>query len=98
MPTYVYRCEDCQEEIEVIQKFSDAPLSTCPHCGGSLKRLLFPPSIIFKGSGWYVKDHGRPTSGNGSSSKRKEEPAAEGDAAVSTADPKAKRPAEKNPE
>lgn len=70
MPTYVYRCEDCQEQVEVIQRFSDDPLTTCPHCGGTLHRLLFPPAIIFKGTGWYSTDYGRSSSGNGSSAKR----------------------------
>lgn len=67
MPTYVYRCRDCQQQTEAVQRFSDAPLTVCPHCGGPLQRLLFPPAIIFKGSGWYCTDHGRPSPGNGSS-------------------------------
>ena len=37
MPIYVYVCEACEEKLEVKQKFSDDPLSVCPHCGGSLK-------------------------------------------------------------
>ncbi|MCZ6770186.1 MAG: zinc ribbon domain-containing protein, partial [Acidobacteria bacterium] len=43
MPLYEYRCEDCGDTIEVIQKFSDTPLSLCKACGGSLERLLSPP-------------------------------------------------------
>ncbi len=67
MPTYVYRCRNCQETIEVVQRFSDDPLQRCPHCGGSLSRLLFPPAIVFKGSGWYCTDNRRGgSSGNGS--------------------------------
>lgn len=66
MPTYVYRCRDCQKTIEVVQRFSDDPLTLCPHCGGSLSRLLFPPAIVFKGSGWYCTDHRKGSSGNGS--------------------------------
>ncbi len=71
MPTYVYRCRDCLEDIEVIQRFSDDPLTICPHCGGALKRLLFPPAIVFKGSGWYSTDYRSP-SGNGPTSKTEE--------------------------
>jgi len=69
MPTYVYRCHNCQQQIEVMQRFSDLPLTACPHCGGTLQRLLFPPRIIFKGSGWYCTDHGKPRPGDGSSSE-----------------------------
>ena len=67
MPTYVYHCRDCQQDIEVVQRFSDDPWTVCPRCGGSLHRVLFPPAIIFKGSGWYCTDHGRSSSGNGKS-------------------------------
>jgi putative FmdB family regulatory protein len=66
MPTYVYRCRDCQQDTEVVQRFNEAPLTRCPHCGGPLQRLLFPPAIIFKGSGWYATDHKSPSGGNGS--------------------------------
>jgi putative FmdB family regulatory protein len=69
MPTYVYRCQECQQQIEAVQRFSDLPLSVCPHCGGSLQRMLFPPAIIFKGSGWYCTDYGRSSPGNGSSAE-----------------------------
>jgi putative FmdB family regulatory protein len=55
---------------ERIQKFSDPPLTTCPHCGGELEQLLSAPAVQFKGSGWYVTDYAkrsssRAASGNG---------------------------------
>ena len=59
MPLYEYRCQDCGEIIETIQKFSDSPLSECEACGGTLERLLSPSAIKFKGSGWYVNDYGK---------------------------------------
>lgn len=59
MPLYEYRCQDCGETFEIIQKFSDSPLSECESCGGELERLLSPPAIQFKGSGWYVTDYGK---------------------------------------
>ena len=59
MPLYEYRCQDCGETIEIIQKFSDLPLSECAACGGTLERLLSPSAIKFKGSGWYVNDYGK---------------------------------------
>ncbi len=59
MPLYEYRCQKCGAVIEKIQKFSDAPLLKCEECGGRLEKLLSPPAIQFKGSGWYVTDYGR---------------------------------------
>lgn len=59
MPLYEYRCQNCGETIETIQKFSDSPLSECEACGGTLERLLSPSAIKFKGSGWYVNDYGK---------------------------------------
>ncbi len=56
MPTYVYRCQQCNNHLEVIQKFSDAPLKICPKCQGQLHRVIHATGIVFKGSGWYVTD------------------------------------------
>ena len=53
MPLYEYQCQQCHRRVEKIQKFSDAPLSVCPHCGGALERTLTAPAVQFKGSGWY---------------------------------------------
>jgi putative FmdB family regulatory protein len=59
MPLYEYRCTGCGQRIEVLQHFSDAPLRECPHCGGTLKKLLSAPALQFKGSGFYLTDYGR---------------------------------------
>lgn len=59
MPLYEYECLECGALVEKIQKFSDPPLTTCEKCGGALQRLLSPPAIHFKGSGWYVTDYAR---------------------------------------
>ncbi|MCC7035200.1 MAG: zinc ribbon domain-containing protein [Acidobacteria bacterium] len=59
MPLYEYQCDACAHRFEVIQKFSDAPLDTCPKCGGAVKKLLSSPAIQFKGSGWYITDYAR---------------------------------------
>ncbi|HZT33147.1 MAG TPA: FmdB family zinc ribbon protein [Bryobacteraceae bacterium] len=72
MPLYEYKCDSCGEVFEVIQKFSDAPLTVHPACGGAVQRLLSPPALQFKGSGWYVTDYAR---GNGSPKKESGEPA-----------------------
>ena len=57
MPTYVYACRDCDDRLEVVQKMSDNPLSECDKCGGSLRRVLFPPAVVYKGSGFYTTDY-----------------------------------------
>jgi predicted nucleic acid-binding Zn ribbon protein len=62
----------------VIQKFSDAPIETCPKCAGVVRKLLSSPAIQFKGSGWYITDYAR---------------AAKADGAVTKADGKSDAPA-----
>ncbi|MBV9223470.1 MAG: zinc ribbon domain-containing protein [Acidobacteriaceae bacterium] len=59
MPLYEYQCENCGERFEVMQKFSDEPLTVHEKCGGKVERLLSAPAIQFKGSGWYVTDYAR---------------------------------------
>ncbi len=57
MPIYEYMCTSCNHSFEVRQRFSDDPVTTCPRCGGTVRRLLFPAGIIFKGSGFYITDN-----------------------------------------
>lgn len=61
MPLYEYQCDACAHRFEVIQKFSDEPVKTCPACGGPVQKLLSSPAIQFKGSGFYLTDYGRGT-------------------------------------
>jgi len=56
MPTYEYECQSCHQRIEAVQKFSDAPLTTCEHCGWDLKKVFSAVGIVFKGSGFYKND------------------------------------------
>lgn len=56
MPTYEYVCRACGHHLEVVQKFSDAPLDTCERCHGELRKKFSAAGIIFKGSGYYVTD------------------------------------------
>lgn len=56
MPTYQYVCTNCGEDIEVVQKFSDASLTTHEACGGKLRKVFSPVGIVFKGSGFYRTD------------------------------------------
>ncbi len=77
MALYEYRCENCGEVFEVIQKFSDEPLKVHEKCGGKVERLLSAPSFQFKGSGWYVTDYARGsnTNANNGGSKKPDESA-----------------------
>jgi putative FmdB family regulatory protein len=60
MPLYEYECEaENGRRFEIIQKFSDEPLTVCPTCGGAVRRLISSPAIQFKGSGWYITDYAR---------------------------------------
>lgn len=59
MPLYEYVCSRCGKHFETLQKFSDEPLKTHPECGGDVERVLSPPALQFKGSGWYVTDYGK---------------------------------------
>ena len=59
MPLYEYECSDCRKRFEVLQKFSDDPVTLCIHCGGSVSRLISAPTFQFKGTGWYVTDYAK---------------------------------------
>lgn len=71
MPTYVYRCKNCEHQFEIIQKMTDEPLTVCPECNGEINRLLFPVGIVFKGSGFHVNDY--PSSKSSTSTVAKKE-------------------------
>ena len=69
MPTYEYRCKDCEHRFDIQQSFTDDALTTCPECGGTLKKVFGNVGITFKGSGFYKTDsRSGSTSGGGSSS------------------------------
>ena len=74
MPTYVYRCTECDRVFEVMQRVSDEPMKSCEVCGGSVNKVIHPAGVLFKGSGFYVNDSGSkggsastPSNGDGSS-------------------------------
>jgi putative FmdB family regulatory protein len=57
MPIYAYQCTDCGFQDDVIQKMSDAPLTTCPKCGkDTFGKQLTAAGFALKGSGWYATD------------------------------------------
>lgn len=74
MPIYTYRCDSCGVQFERHQSFHDGPLKTCPECRQkSLKKVITPTRIIFKGSGFYATDH-RSASGSASHEGKSEKP------------------------
>ena len=60
MPRYDYRCTECSNEFELVQKFSEAGQGECPLCGGAGQRVFHAVPVIYKGSGFYTTDYGRP--------------------------------------
>lgn len=57
MPIYEYKCDICDHQLELIQKFGDAPLKICPSCGqDSVRKLVSAAAFHLKGTGWYETD------------------------------------------
>jgi putative FmdB family regulatory protein len=57
MPIYEYRCSECGQDHEVLQKVSESPLTECPACGkAALQKQLSAAGFQLKGSGWYATD------------------------------------------
>ena len=74
MPVYTYRCESCGVQFERQQPFEDAPLKVCPECRKkSLKRVISPVGIVFKGAGFYSTDHRASTSSASTAPVKKED-------------------------
>jgi putative FmdB family regulatory protein len=83
VPTYQYACTNPEgkHEFEVVQSFSDAPVSECPECGAPVRKVYGSIGVVFKGSGFYRTDSRKSSSAsestsssNGSSSSPKESP------------------------
>ena len=99
MPLYEYECSACHKHTEKIQKFSDPEITTCPHCGGVLKRVISAPAFALKGGGWYADGYGsaKPAGGGdkagGDSGGKSEAAPAAATPAASTPAPAASAPA-----
>ncbi len=96
MPIYEYQCAACGRVTERWQKFSEEPLTTCPHCGGELHKLISSCSFHLKGSGWYVTDYGGSRNGAAASTEKTGEAAASSGGTEDTAKPKQTKEAEKS--
>jgi putative FmdB family regulatory protein len=56
MPTYDYKCNECEDVFEVKHSVHDN-VESCPKCGGKVRRIFHPVGIIFKGPGFYSTDY-----------------------------------------
>jgi putative FmdB family regulatory protein len=70
MPTYSYRCTQCDHRFDIVQKFSDAPVTACPECGAPVKKIFHAAGVVFKGSGWYITDSRGSTSSSTTTSSK----------------------------
>jgi putative FmdB family regulatory protein len=103
MPLYEYECDACGHRFEVIQKFSDPLVDTCPKCGGAVHKLMSSPAFHLKGTGWYATDYAKNDSGGSTKtdggsksgdSKEKTESKNEGDTKPSTTETKSESKSE----
>jgi len=69
MPLYEYQCSKCGNVFEKLQKFSDEPLTVHEGCGGEVVRLISRSAFQLKGSGWYVTDYAKGSSGGAAETK-----------------------------
>ena len=88
MPIYEYECSNCHTRFDKLQSITADPLTVCLNCGGGpIRRVLQPVGIIFKGSGWYINDSRKSSSGS------IDPPSSGGGAAKSDGDSKGNREA-----
>jgi putative FmdB family regulatory protein len=96
MPTYEYACKDCGKQLEVVQSFSDDPLTECPECGGRLRKIFGNVGISFKGSGFYKTDS-RPSGANAKKAPEATPSAESNSPTEPAAKPEAAKPAPAGP-
>ena len=80
MPIYEYECRKCGCRFDVMRSFSDPPVTKCENngCRGKVRKVISPPAIVFKGSGFYVTDHARGGRHDGAAEKKPSKDLAEG--------------------
>lgn len=67
MPTYSYRCTECENAFDIQQSFTEDALTECPSCGGKIRKLFNAVGVTFNGSGFYRTDSRSSSSGPSSS-------------------------------
>jgi putative FmdB family regulatory protein len=71
LPIYEYRCDECGYEFEVMQKFSDSPISNCAKCEGVVSKLISQSTFHLKGTGWYATDYAKKSTSEPTETKAK---------------------------
>ena len=61
LPIYEYKCDDCRQIFDVLQKINSDPVKECIHCRGNVEKMVSSSSFQFIGSGWYVTDYKKTT-------------------------------------
>ena len=74
MPLYEYKCTKCNSIFEIIQKVNDEPLKLCIKCGGPVIKIISPPTLQFKGNGWYITDYANKINPKKDPKKEKNQP------------------------
>src|SRR5512142_565300 len=92
MPVYEYECEHCGVRFERIQSIKDEPIRVCPECSGTVHKVFHPAGIIFKGSGWYITDSRKSSSGSVAGESKSE---SKGDKQSGAREPKSESKSEK---
>lgn len=95
MPRYDYQCTTCDNRFELVQSFKEAGSGICPLCSGEGRRVFHAVPVIYKGSGFYTTDYGRPKSppsetkekeGSSSSESKSSESSSSSSSSESTSD------------
>ena len=89
MPRYDYACQSCGRVVEVLHGVHAAGPAKCERCGGSMRKMLSTPSIVFKGSGWAKNDRSGKSAGKAkqsTDSETKSSPSTDGQPAKPSAD------------
>ena len=90
MPTYQYACTNPEgkHEFEVVQSFTDAPVSECEVCGAPVRKVYGSVGVVFKGSGFYRTDSRKAASASESASTSSSSPSKEGSSSSSSSSSK----------
>jgi len=76
VPTYSYRCTECETAFDIQQAFTEDSLTVCPTCGGVLRKVFSAVGVSFSGSGFYRNDSRSTTSSSSPSTPSTPAPAA----------------------
>jgi putative FmdB family regulatory protein len=75
MPVYEYECDSCGKVFEVQQRMADAPLTQCPECDGTVRKVMSMSSFQLKGGGWYADGYASARKDTGTSTAATPPPA-----------------------